>query len=311
MSGGAEREAFVEVGDVRLRAVLEGSTPSNSESVLVLHGFTGAAESMSGVSASLCGDRCVARLELLGHGGSDAPDAVAPYAMAACADQIAEAARVLGLGRPHLLGYSMGGRAALAAALSHPDSFSSLVLVGASAGIADAALRAERIESDEALADRIEREGMTAFVDHWMALPIFATQSRLGTRAQMQARTQRLRNQPHGLAGSLRGMGAGAQAPLHDRLDRFIRPVLLVVGREDSKFRRVASSIEGGLKDARTELIDGAGHAVHLEAPESFARVVGRFIAAIEADREGGRPFASLPRSEWNARVNENGGDPA
>jgi len=305
------REVFVEASGVRLRAVFEGETRTAVPPVLVLHGFTGAAESMSGVSESLAGDRRVARLELIGHGQSDAPAASAPYAMAACADQVAAAARALDLGRPHLLGYSMGGRAALAAALAHPDSFSSLILVGATPGIADPVLREERIAADRALADRIESEGVEAFVDAWMALPIFASQRRLGAEALARARAERLRNRPHGLAQSLRGMGAGAQAPLHDCLDRFERPVLLVVGEEDAKFRGIAAMLEGALKDARTEILEGAGHAAHLEAPEAFARVVGEFLAECEAGPVVRAGHPNQRRAESNARPDLGGGDPA
>lgn len=283
-NAGFAGEAFVEAFGVRLRAVLEGVARAEARPVLVLHGFTGAAASMACVSEPIARDRLVARLELVGHGQSDAPAAVEAYSMAACAAQIAAAARALDLGRPHLLGYSMGGRAALAAGLAYPDAFSSLILVGATPGIPNPTLRAERIAADEALADRIEAEGLEAFVEYWMALPIFASQSRLGPEALARARAQRLRNRPHGLANSLRGMGAGAQEPMHDRLDRFTRPVLLVVGEQDAKFRAIAASLEAAMKNVRTEILDGAGHAAHLEAPESFARVLRRFLADVEAD---------------------------
>jgi 2-succinyl-6-hydroxy-2,4-cyclohexadiene-1-carboxylate synthase len=269
-------ELDVDVGGVRLRAVVEGE----GEPVLVLHGFTGSAESMEAVVPALREEYCVVRLELIGHGGSDSPAAVEAYAMSTCAEQIATAAGMLGLERPHLLGYSMGGRAAIAAAVANPERFSSLVLVGATAGIADSALRRERILADEALANRIEREGVEAFVDEWMALPIFASQSCLGPETLERARKQRLQNRALGLANSLRGMGAGAQEPLFGRLARFVGPVLLVVGERDTKFRDIAASLEAAFPDARTEILDGAGHAAHLERPDAFGRAVSTFLEA-------------------------------
>ena len=74
-------------------------------------------------------------------------------------------------------------------------------------------------------------------------------------------------------------MGAGAQAPLHDRLARIAQPVLLVVGDEDRKFREIAADLEERLPDARVRVVDGVGHAVHLEAPEVLARLVSDFLA--------------------------------
>ena len=46
----------------------------------------------------------------------------------------------------HVYGYSMGGRTALSLAAAHPGRVRSLVLVGATAGLATAEARAERVE---------------------------------------------------------------------------------------------------------------------------------------------------------------------
>jgi 2-succinyl-6-hydroxy-2,4-cyclohexadiene-1-carboxylate synthase len=277
-------EHFVHADGIRLRVLEEGTGPA----LLVLHGFTGDAESMACVSSGLRDRFRVFRLELVGHGGSDAPSTAKAYSMEACARQIADAAQALGLDRPHLLGYSMGGRAALAAAVAEPEAFASLVLIGATAGIEDSVARRERIESDEALAARIEEEGIEAFVTSWMALPLFASQARLGDAALGKAREQRLRNSPEALAASLRGMGAGAQTPLHDRLSSLVLPVLLVVGDEDEKFQRIACDLEGRLPKARIVRIAEAGHAAHLEAPEAFAGIVGAFLAEVSGSGVSG-----------------------
>ena len=281
MSARSSRSVFVEAGGIRLHAVVDEGRADDTRraqsgaprpDILVLHGFTGAAESMACVAQRLSPWARVARLELVGHGESEAPRELAPYAMEACATQIAEAAHGLGLTRPHLLGYSMGGRAALAAALAQPNSFAGLVLVGATAGIADPKARAERVASDRALADSIEQGGLEGFVDAWMAQPLFASQARLGREALERARRQRLSNRPDALANSLRGMGAGAQ------LARYPGPVLLVVGEEDAKFRAIAQDLARSLPGAQVERIDGAGHAAHLEAPDRFAAVVRAFV---------------------------------
>src|SRR5436190_1911294 len=72
------------------------------------------------------------------------------------------------------LGYSMGGRIALHVALGHPDDVSRLVLVGATPGIVDPIDRATRCEADEALAAMVERVGVDAFLEQWLAQPLFA-----------------------------------------------------------------------------------------------------------------------------------------
>ena len=278
---------FIEAGGIRLHALCDGRREGRA-AVLILHGFTGSAESMACVSEPLSEDYFVVRLELVGHGESDAPDDVSCYAMDACVQQVLGTVDALGLGRPHLIGYSMGGRTALSAAVTRPECFASLTLVGATAGISDATARKERIAADEALARRIEDEGLEAFVDHWMAIPLFASQERLGAVALSRARAERMRNRPRGLAHSLRGMGAGAQTPIFDRLGDYKGPIQLVVGEEDAKFQGIAAILEAGCVDARTAILSEAGHAAHLEQPEAFAVLVRDFLAHVEDALGGG-----------------------
>src|SRR4051794_6896184 len=56
-----------------------------------------------------------------------------------------------------LVGYSMGGRLALHTVLHEPDRFAALVLVGVTAGIEDPHEREKRRQSDESLAEWMER----------------------------------------------------------------------------------------------------------------------------------------------------------
>jgi 2-succinyl-6-hydroxy-2,4-cyclohexadiene-1-carboxylate synthase len=264
----------------------------------VLHGFTGRAESMEPVAAGLRGAFRVVRLDLVGHGESDAPRDAAPYSMERCVDQVAAALDALGISRAHVIGYSMGGRTALSLAVRHPQRVLSAVLVGASAGLADPGARAARVLDDEALADSIEAEGLEPFVERWMALPLFASQRRLGPEFLARAREERLRNRPRGLAHSLRGMGSGAQPPLHDALPRVWAPVLLAVGAYDAKFQAIAADLAARLPDARIERIAAAGHACHLEQPETFLRAVRLFL------REPG-PQPGLAKNPANPQPGE------
>ena len=265
----------VDVGGIELAIEERGvGTP-----VIVLHGFTGCRESMAGVVDALAPRFRTIAVDLVGHGDSERPRKIERYAMGDCVAQLARLLDVLDIRAAGFVGYSMGGRTALCFATAYPDRVRSLVLIGASAGLVDPAARAARIASDEALADRIEREGLEAFVDAWMALPLFASQKRLGDEALAQARAQRLRNAPHALANSLRGMGSGAQAPQQSELARILAPVCLAVGQEDAKFDEIARDLAERLPAATIERIADAGHAAHLENPASFAALATRFLA--------------------------------
>jgi len=247
--------------------------------VLFLHGFTGCGETMAAPAAALPEGRRALRVDLLGHGRSDAPPEPADYGMEATVRDLVALLAARGISRCDVVGYSMGARIALGMAVLAPEVVGSVVGVGARAGLADASARRARVEADETLADRIVSRGIAWFVDHWMALPIFASQRRLGAAALGEMRRQRMRNRPEGLAASLRGIGAGAQPPLFDALARVEIPVLLVTGSEDERFTRTARELCAILPNARCEVLPDAGHAAHLENPEAFARVVGAFLS--------------------------------
>ena len=169
-----------------------------------------------------------------------------------------------------LVGYSMGGRIALHAALQL-DGVERLVLVGASPGIADAAERAARRAADEELARRIETLDIETFAQEWGSQPLFAGQA---PRVAAAAHADRLRNTPAGLAAALRGLGTGVMEPLWERLGELTIPVTLVTGERDEKFRALAEAMLARLPDARHVVVPGTGHAAHLEAPEAVAEAI-------------------------------------
>src|SRR5436309_3011361 len=105
-----------------------------------------------------------------------------------------------------LVGYSMGGRLALHAALRDPHRYAGLVLVGASAGIEGDAERAARRAADEQLAAWIQTHAIEDVVAKWERNPVFATQSSELVAAQ---RPGRLAHSPGDLARLLRSAGQG------------------------------------------------------------------------------------------------------
>ena len=73
-----------------------------------------------------------------------------------------------------LIGYSMGARMALHAAIQHPRSMTGLVLVSGTPGIEDEDERTLRVDADEALARHIESVGTSVFIEEWIRQPLFA-----------------------------------------------------------------------------------------------------------------------------------------
>jgi len=231
----------------------------------LLHGFTQTGNSWNAIAADLAGDFEVLAPDAPGHGDSrqSAPDLWhAAGAMTALC------------GRATYVGYSMGGRIALHAALARPDLVERLVLLGTTPGIRDTRERDARRQSDEALAQSIERDGVDAFLTRWLSNPLF---EHLPAEASQQE--DRRRNSVDGLAGSLRTCGTGSQDSLWNRLAELQMPVLLMAGAVDTKFAELTlemAPLVGG--PATTVLLDGAGHAAHLENPQAFIAALREWL---------------------------------
>jgi len=260
------------VNSIDLNVEVSGSGPA----LTLLHGFTRDVREWEPLLPAWTGFQLV-RIDLIGHGRSDSPPDASRYTMAHAADDLAAVLDGLGIGRTALLGYSLGGRVALHFALAHQQRLWALALESASPGIADPAERAARRQGDAELAESIVRDGLEAFVDRWQAQPLFASQSRLPAAVLAEERRRRLENSPLGLANSLRGMGAGVQDYLLPRLRELRVPTLFVAGALDGRYAALARSM-AEVAGADHRIIEGAGHATHLERPAEFAAAVGEFL---------------------------------
>lgn len=278
------------VNGVRLNVEVTGKGPP----VFALHGFAGSIATWEAFVAA-AKDYTVVRVDLLGHGGSDAPADPRRYTMERCVDDLGRLVELLGFTRVHWLGYSMGGRIALGAVIAMPQRTASVILESASPGLATSAERADRVRADEALAERIEREGIQRFVDYWEALPLFAGQACLPTPIREKLRRNRLGNSPVGLANSLRGIGTGAQPPLHGKLSSLSAPCLFIAGEQDAKFVAIAKEMHTTVAHSQLRIIRGASHSPHLEQPAEFTQVVLGFLASESATNGATKPQARRP----------------
>lgn len=248
--------------------------------LLMLHGFTGRGRNWQSIAKRLTGFQVIGP-DLIGHGDTDAPADPARYSIERAAADLNALCDALQLDSVHLCGYSMGGRLALYTALTYPQRFTSLTLESASPGLADDTERAARREADGQLAARIERDGMMAFVDYWQSIPLFESQRRLPDEVRARVRSQRLENNPLGLANGLRGMGTGVQPSLWERLPELTLPTLLIVGELDGKFSAIGRQMLVKLPDAQIIIINDAGHTPHLEQPGTFATVLESFLTSL------------------------------
>ena len=247
--------------------VVHAERSGEGPTLVLVHGFTQTRRCWGPEADALAADHEVVRVDAPGHGRS-----------ADVRAGLRDGARLIGEqgGRATYLGYSMGARFCLHVALTRRDLVRGLVLLSGTAGIEDADERAARREEDVRTAARIEREGLEPFLDAWLAQPLFA-----GLPAERSFRQARLENTAAGLRSSLEQAGTGSQEPSWHDLQRLEVPVLILAGARDAKFvalaERMAREIGG---NATLALIEGAGHAAHLEQPDRFLATVRPWLAA-------------------------------
>ena len=204
------------------------------------------------------------RLDAPGHGNNTNGARSLPQ----CAEEIASSMKT-GI----LVGYSMGARMALHVALLYPEMVTQLVLISGTPGLKTDFERATRIENDNELADRIENMGTPAFIDEWLALPIFS-----GLTDETNQRNDRLRNTTKGLANSLRFAGTGTQESQWSNLHQLSIPVHLIVGELDEKFTAIAREMKPLISMSELTVVGNAGHTVHLENPATTGQLLDSII---------------------------------
>lgn len=264
--------------------------------IIALHGFMGKASAWEHFSKAAGDEYTVVCPELPGHGKSDAPDLPELYDMEHTLQALAEMADKLNVRKAHWLGYSMGGRIAVAAALSLSDRLLSLTVESGSAGLPTDTERKARMRRDTALANSIERNGIEAFVDYWESLPLWESQARLPVVVQEKLRTERLANNPGGLANSLRGIGTGTQPYLLDRLAEIKVPSLFIAGQDDTGFSATARQMHAAVTESLLCIVPESGHTVHLEQPDLFNRTVLDFIRTVDCSTD-------IPQAQTRSRL--------
>jgi len=237
-----------------------------------LHGFTRSGASWQRICADL-DDRRMFAVDLMGHGASPSPDQrlhPTAYDLDYAAGRLEEWCARLGIARLHLVGYSMGGRTAMAYAARYRHRLASLALISANPGVEDEQERRARRDRDDALAERIMEIGLERFAEEWSAQPMFATQWEQDPSAWRHAMFDRTQQRAAGLASSLRGSGQGRQTPYWDALRDLSFPVFVAAGEKDGNYAAIAQRMCDFLPDATLHIFEGAGHDLLFDRSEQL-----------------------------------------
>ncbi len=251
----------------------------DAPSVLFLHGFLGSAEDWETHVRKLSGKyRCIS-VDLPGHGHSTGLDADA-YTPEGALEALEGLIDENELHRPALVGYSMGGRLALAYACRRPENVSALLLEAVSPGLEDEREREVRLGLDHQRA-RLMRADFERFLTSWLDQPLFSSLKKRRDLVQLLQKKRRKLDAGE-VARAAEGLSVGNFTDLWSELSSLKIPVHVIAGAEDPKYDRLGKAIAETVANGSYVVIEGAGHNTHLEQPKRFFEVLETFLNVLE-----------------------------
>ena len=119
---------------------------------LLIHGFGAAMDWWDDIAPALAADHRVIRVDLIGHGGTEAPPS--GYTIERQATLVASVLDKLGIARVIVIGHSMGGEVGTALAEANPARIERMVLIDTPPGLDDVRARdAARADAGAGRAD--------------------------------------------------------------------------------------------------------------------------------------------------------------
>jgi pimeloyl-ACP methyl ester carboxylesterase len=277
------------VNGVELAWSERGSSPQGTPSLVLVHGFTGAAHDYALVADELASDRRVVVLDQRGHGHSTKTGRIESYTIDQLVADLAVFLEAVGGGPVDLLGHSMGGRVAMGLVLRRPDLVCSLVLMDTSAwsfmppdeGIRDLVHAwIEAYEPAQGMPESLSIGGPEdALIEERMP-PSWKEE-----KAALFAGMDPYAVKAFGLA--LIGDVGDGRVSLKSELPSISCPTTVIAGEHDHPLIDQAPELAELMADGRLAVIEGAYHSPQLTHPESWKNAVRTHLTWADAVRSG------------------------
>ncbi len=251
--------------------------PPDAPALVLIHGLAASTRSWDALVPLLTKSHHVIRIDLLGHGRSAKP-AGGGYGMPEQGRRVGEAMDRLGVRRAVVVGHSTGGAVATALAEQRPDLVTSLVLIDTAPSL-DAFISSGFVGgllSDPVIGQllwRLRTDGLirqaasTAFSRPGFQVPQAVVDDARGMTYHAF------------IATSQDGDDYVKQRTLPDRLIPLGKPLLVIFGEEDRRWRSSSAAEYRAVPGAKVELLPGVGHSPIMEDPPRTAALLLAFTA--------------------------------
>jgi len=163
-----------------------------------------------------------------------------------------------------LLGYSMGGRLALAHALRYPDFWDEVVIVSGHPGLEDLDEKNKRIGSDKRWAEKVRMNSWGSFCKEWNDQSVLSGALLSGGDRSLLSEKREL------VAKSFEIWSLGQQANYRKLIQGFPKKISWAVGEKDHKFLEIAKELEKDTQNIFLQIFSNSGHRVPWEVTQAF-----------------------------------------
>jgi 2-succinyl-6-hydroxy-2,4-cyclohexadiene-1-carboxylate synthase len=257
--------------DVNIREYSSGG----DRAVVLLHGYTASLQWWEAVAPALAQGTRVIAIDLVGHGGSEAPRDRAAYSADGQATAVHHALDALGVRHAAIIGHSMGGLVATALAESAPQLVERVVVSDTPAAPGMVALPAlgnavcwpvlgaamDRLRALDAVDKPSLQTGFAA--DFPVPELAYRSLKRMTHNALCDAKTAAAINEQRAVADRLAGLG---------------KPVLVLWGEHDVLTPTRANVDRYRAAGLPPVVIAGSGHSPIVEKPAEFLSAIDEFI---------------------------------
>ena len=254
---GAEVTLSLDDGEIYLRQ----DGPRDAPALLLIHGNASSARWWDELVPLLTRSHRVIRVDLLGYGRSAKPPDRS-YALPDQARRVGVAMDRLGVERVIAVGQSSGGATATALAEQRPGLVTALVLINTGPHLGAYIAPPMSVDSSQwpdVTDSQLRQFASPAFSRPGYQVPVeLLNEVRAMTFHSLTATTQASRDYLK-------------EEPLPDRLAPLGKPLLVIFGEEDRRWRSSSAADYHAVPGAIVEMLPGLGHAPMLEDPERTA----------------------------------------
>ena len=243
--------------------------------------------------------RCIA-YNARGYPPSDVPEDWNRYSQERARDDIRAVLDGLKLERAHVVGLSMGAFATLHFGLAYPQRALSLTVAGGAYGSHPAHYKQFQQDS-RANAERIERDGMQKFVSTYGVGPTRVQLENKDPRSFAEYLAQFNEHSGLGAINTLRGVQCRRPSfyDLVEPLKKMMVPTLIMLGDEEEPALEANLLLKRCIPRAGLAIFPRSGHAINLEEPVLFNRLLEDFFHQVEAGAWAARDARSTMASVY------------